>query len=317
MVAEHKIDRQKLISGHNPVLTEIATDSPLTVGNGELAFTADITGMQTLYEEYQELPLCTMSQWGWHTKPVSREKYNYTLDDLVMTEYVNREGRLLKYPQDKKVGNEDVYNWLRENPHRLNLVRVRLQWEEESISAEDITGVRQELVLYEGILYSEFQIRNNACRVRTACHNEGRDILAFSLESEALKEKKISIVLDFPYGASDITASDWTQNDRHRTTILQTSDEKMLLWRQLDRDEYYAGIYAQGGKIRKEGSHTLRIFANGEKLDISIALGKQKEQAECLSAQEVAPLVGAWIEILNQGVQGSSPWRRSPRGSVD
>lgn len=55
MVAEHKIDRQKLISGHNPVLTEIATDSPLTVGNGELAFTADITGMQTLYEEYQEL----------------------------------------------------------------------------------------------------------------------------------------------------------------------------------------------------------------------------------------------------------------------
>ena len=128
--------------------------------------------MQTLYEEYQELPLCTMSQWGWHTKPVSREKYNYTLDDLVMTEYVNREGRLLKYPQDKKVGNEDVYNWLRENPHRLNLVRVRLQWEEESISAEDITGVRQELVLYEGILYSEFQIRNNACRVRTACHND-------------------------------------------------------------------------------------------------------------------------------------------------
>ena len=35
MVAEHKIDRQELISGHNPVLTEIATDSPLTVGNGE------------------------------------------------------------------------------------------------------------------------------------------------------------------------------------------------------------------------------------------------------------------------------------------
>ena len=49
MVAEHKIDRQKLISGHNPVLTEIATDSPLTVGNGELAFTADITGTPVVY----------------------------------------------------------------------------------------------------------------------------------------------------------------------------------------------------------------------------------------------------------------------------
>lgn len=43
----------------------------------------------------------------------------------------------------------------------------------------------------------------------------------------------------------------------------------MLLWRQLDGDEYYTGIYAQGGKIRKEGSHTLHYFHNGEKLDIS------------------------------------------------
>ena len=31
MVAEHKIDRQELISGHNPVLTEIATVSSMTV----------------------------------------------------------------------------------------------------------------------------------------------------------------------------------------------------------------------------------------------------------------------------------------------
>ena len=74
MVAEHKIDRRKLISGHNPVLTEIATDSPLTVGNGELAFTADITGMQTLYEGISGTPpVVTMSQWGWHKKPVSRK----------------------------------------------------------------------------------------------------------------------------------------------------------------------------------------------------------------------------------------------------
>lgn len=192
MVAEHKIDRQKLISGHNPVLTEIATDAPLTVGNGELAFTADITRNADAIRGISGTPVVYNVTRGWHTKPVSREKYNYTLDDLVMTEYVNREGRLLKYPQDKKVGNEDVYNWLRENPHRLNLVRVRLQWEEESISAEDITGVRQELVLYEGILYSEFQIRNNACRVRTACHNEGRDILGlFSGERGTEGEKEL------------------------------------------------------------------------------------------------------------------------------
>ena len=39
------IDRFELVSRHNPVLTEANTESPLSVGNGEFAFTADITGL--------------------------------------------------------------------------------------------------------------------------------------------------------------------------------------------------------------------------------------------------------------------------------
>lgn len=58
------IDREELVSGHNPVLLEVDKESVLTVGNGEFAYSADITGMQTLYEEYDVLPLCTLSQWG-------------------------------------------------------------------------------------------------------------------------------------------------------------------------------------------------------------------------------------------------------------
>jgi protein-glucosylgalactosylhydroxylysine glucosidase len=39
--------------------------SPLSVGNGEFAFTADVTGLQTLVSEHENaMPLCTMSQWG-------------------------------------------------------------------------------------------------------------------------------------------------------------------------------------------------------------------------------------------------------------
>ena len=62
------IDRCKLVTRHNPILTQMDLESPLTVGNGELAFTADVTGMQTFYKEYKDtVPLCTQSQWGWHT----------------------------------------------------------------------------------------------------------------------------------------------------------------------------------------------------------------------------------------------------------
>ena len=60
-----KINRKKLIVQYNPNLADIDTSSPLTVGNGEFAFTADVTGLQSLYEDYKkDCPLCTMSQWG-------------------------------------------------------------------------------------------------------------------------------------------------------------------------------------------------------------------------------------------------------------
>ena len=40
------------------------------VGNGNLAFTADITGLQTFPEQYSPLvPLMTQAQWAWHSFP--------------------------------------------------------------------------------------------------------------------------------------------------------------------------------------------------------------------------------------------------------
>jgi hypothetical protein len=42
----------------------------LTVGNGEFAFTADLTGLQSLNNTYttpNSFPLYTMSNWGWHS----------------------------------------------------------------------------------------------------------------------------------------------------------------------------------------------------------------------------------------------------------
>src|SRR5262245_13253695 len=64
------IDRQALMRRHEPVLLRLDPESPLSVGNGELAFTADVTGLQTFPEEYEQtIPLATLAQWGWHTAP--------------------------------------------------------------------------------------------------------------------------------------------------------------------------------------------------------------------------------------------------------
>ena len=52
VAAAAPIDRHALVSRHDPVLRAFDTGAPLSVGNGELAFTADVTGLQTFAEAY-------------------------------------------------------------------------------------------------------------------------------------------------------------------------------------------------------------------------------------------------------------------------
>ena len=47
---QETIDRRSLVRRHNPVVREPDPLAPLSVGNGEFAFTADITGLQTFAE---------------------------------------------------------------------------------------------------------------------------------------------------------------------------------------------------------------------------------------------------------------------------
>lgn len=265
------IDRKELVSGHNPVLEEMDKESALTVGNGEFAFTADITGMQTLYEEYDVLPLCTMSQWGWHTKPVNDERYEYTLKDLVMTEYDICDGRHVIYPKKKFPGNEEVYQWLRMNPHRLNLARIGLQYKGEKIRPEQLTEIHQELKLYEGILESCFVLDGIPCKVRTACHNRGKDQLGFLIESPALADGSLTVEICFPYGSPDITASDWEAKEMHTTEVLDRMEQGILLKRQLDRDSYYVAVYSNGEVSEQLLKHTLTVKARSDVLELSAA----------------------------------------------
>lgn len=295
------INRKELIDSHNPVLTEPDKASALTVGNGELAFTADVTGLQTLYGEYDVLPLCTMAQWAWHTKPVSGERFDYTLSDLVMTEYDDCTGRHVVYPKKKMPENEEVYDWLRQNPHKLNLATVALRWQGGEIRSEQLSECRQELRLYEGILESSFRINGVLCRVRTACHNRGRDMLAFSIESEALRTGELTVELRFPYGSPDITASDWNSAGLHGTELL-SGGETTLLRRQLDRDVYYIGIRADGEVQAETQQHLVRISSAKEELSLSVAFATQKEQALPETTEEVlaASRLG-WREFWEKG----------------
>ncbi len=214
------IDREALVRRHNPTLHEADTTSPLTIGNGELAYTADVTGMQTLYREYcdRHMPLCTLSQWGWHTSPVSEERYAYHREDLIDTVYDSPKGEV-RYPIEAQPGNEEVYHWLRQNPHRLNLIRIGLvdyyRHDFQEWQADELTDMTQTLHMEEGLLESNFRRRGRKYHVESLCAAD-RDLLQFHIQSSSFQEGT-AILVAFPYGSPDISASDWEHPEKHHT----------------------------------------------------------------------------------------------------
>jgi len=270
------IERKKLVGSHNPKLNQITVNSPLSVGNGELAFTADVTGMQSLSVLYEAggFPLCTMSQWGWHTAPVSKEKAIYRFEDLQLTEY-NYADRKVTYAVEEYAGNEAVYNWLRKNPHRVHLARIGLSYRGESIQAEQLTDINQELDLYSGCIKSEFQLNKIPCRVNTMC-DATQDCLNFEVDSPLLGTDDLTVEIAFPYGSSKISGADWEAEDKHSTEIVKRDSHCVLIKRSLDKDIYY--VYMKGNMecdFSGLEQHKLSLRANRTRMRFQVMFSKE------------------------------------------
>jgi hypothetical protein len=226
-------DREAVVRRNNPRLGAIDPRAPLSLGNGEFAFTADVTGMQSLPDQYEKsIPLCTQSQWGWHTSPIPGGLSPAQLRLEMFDTY----GRPVGYPTSSR-GQEPLFNWLRENPHRLNLARIGLA----GVYAAEVRGVGQELDLWTGTLRSRFLWRGAPVTVLTCCHPV-IDAVAFSIRSRA----PLSVAIQFPYGSPAMNASDWAAADGHSTTVLRQQARSLDLERRLDADRYFVRLNWRG-----------------------------------------------------------------------
>ena len=246
------INREELLRRHHPILEKIEIDSPLTVGNGEFAFTADVTGMQSFYDHYHDahMPLCTMAQWSWHTTPASKDRPYLTLEeDVEMTEYAY-ENRVIRLPVEKKKGSEATYDWLRQNPHRPDLARIALVANGKEIAPDQLSDIHQELHLYEGKLVSQFKIEGKTTTVTTLCHQTA-DVLGFTVETE---HDDLQIRLHFPYGSHHPSGADWSKSKAHTTQLLfMAEDCHEFKWqRKMDDFTYFVTLIADQSLSTKE-----------------------------------------------------------------
>lgn len=274
------IDRKALVQRHNVRQHQLDPRSPVSVGNGEFAFTMDLTGLQSLPAEYpvgarDELPpgtlLGTQSQWGWHSVPPP-QPYDLAGSTVLYDSprgpvpYVDMVGGIVN---DRETGTSRAETWLRANAHRLDLGRIGFRWTEEGtdrpLTAADISGTAQTLDLWTGTVTSRFVLAGHQVTVTTACHPY-RDELGFRIESTAVGAG-LSVSIGFPYGSEAWhDAADWNRPEAHTTTLTgpstTTTSPGTTSWqahRSLDDSRYQVVVTGQGLEVEQPEEHRLRI----------------------------------------------------------
>jgi hypothetical protein len=247
------IDRRALVRRHNPVVTAFDPFSALTVGNGEFAFTADVTGLQTFIGECEkQFPLCTTAHWSWHTTPTPD---GVRLEDFRYRDY-DTHGRKVGYATERK-GQEQLFDWLRENPHRMHLGQIGFELKKTDGSRatpDDLKNCEQVLDLWSGALESRFEFEGQPVRIQTCCHS-ALDLIAARIDSPLLGTDKLRVLLAFPYASPEMSMADWNEPARHTTTFSCTGKSRADFTRRLDETEYHAGLQWSGAEFSQRAAH--------------------------------------------------------------
>jgi len=255
------IDRQALVTRHNVTLHQFDINNPLTVGNGEFAFTVDATGLQTFGDAFAHtIPLGTLSDWGWHTAP---NPNNWSIDTFQFKQYTNFDGRPVPYADVPHNQQTPEIKWLRANPHRLDLGQIGfiLKKSDGSLAqTNDLTDITQTLDLWNGKIISHFKFDGQPVDVETLCGAEP-DAIAVSVKSPLLKSHRLSIQIHFPYGTGDTTTADWSHPDAHTTSFSQPKPNEALFARAVDQDVYIVDAeWTESATITNTSKHQFEII---------------------------------------------------------
>ncbi|ROT22984.1 hypothetical protein EEL51_02170 [Muribaculaceae bacterium Isolate-110 (HZI)] len=228
------INREALVKRNNPHVVTVDTLASLTVGNGEFAYTVDVTGLQTFPELYRNgVPLGTQSQWGWHSFPnpdnlrheetLKSYDFGHGHPELYSTQ--------LKEPERGKSASD----WYRVNPHRLHLGIIGF----DGVKKSQISNIDQTLDMWSGTVTSDFKVDSRPVKVMTACHPD-RDMISAEITSAA----HLPVVFRMPYptGAHADDACDWTRDSLHITEVVRSGSNSALLRHTLDDTSYYINV---------------------------------------------------------------------------
>ncbi|KAF3765874.1 hypothetical protein M406DRAFT_256846 [Cryphonectria parasitica EP155] len=294
-LAKAPIDRRKIVESLNVHRNASSDTTPLQVGNGNFAFGADVTGLQTFN------PFATMSTWGWHNFSLPTTPNQTSVDGLDFTglDWWTH-GRLVNYDQPNPAEN-DISNWLIENPQRLNLGNIGLYFGRVQVDESDLTNKSQILNLWTGSIVSTFSYNNTQIRVETRAATDSSTV-GVSVESELLSTGALGLFFDFPY--SDINKFDapyvgvWNATSNHSTS-LETSATQLVIEHSLDNTSYFFTAAWEGeGQVTgpAAGTHRYFLMVPGSTNLTMTATFSQSKVSSVVGLSDLAEEAEAWWE---------------------
>jgi hypothetical protein len=255
------IDRAALVGRHAVHVNRVDPESPLSVGNGNFAFTVDVTGLQSLETVYHEdgIPLETLSTWAWHAFP---NPAGLKIEDAMKA--YNFHGRTIRFAG---LQHSPAGAYFRENPHPIPLGQISFVYEGQPLTPDDLGNIAQTLDLWTGVVRSTYTIGGQPVTVETVAHAE-RSAMAARIESPLLKTGALQVRLRFPYSHQSGTRNKpplvWNQPERHRTTVLRDENGFRQLERVLDESRYFVNLRSEGPTTFAETApHDFRLGTDG------------------------------------------------------
>ncbi|TFK20024.1 hypothetical protein FA15DRAFT_722311 [Coprinopsis marcescibilis] len=236
-----KIPRRAIISHFNPRRTSSSPNppqpqTPLPIGNGNLAFNTDLTSLQTLH------PHSILSSWSF--KPDAPPP-NRSLSDIAAytgQRWPDQSGRLIQYDFG---GPPDLEAYLRGSPNRANLARVGLlllhtdtdaDGKPKALDIEEahILDAEQVLDLWTGRLSSGFTLHGHKIHI-TSTSSLTSDTISIRLSSPLLDRPQsltttltLGLFIDFPWNEGSEKfqvpfVGYWDVPHKHSTTLTYPS----------------------------------------------------------------------------------------------
>ncbi|PGH23007.1 hypothetical protein AJ80_02922 [Polytolypa hystricis UAMH7299] len=290
----HGIDRKKVVSKYNPERTADSDETPMQVGNGDFAFGADITGLQTTR------PFAIMSSWGWHNVSLPNVPGQTEIDDFTGLDWWTH-GRLVNYNQPSPA-QPNISQWLISNPHRLNLGRIGFLYKGKNVSDDDLADKQQKLDLYSGVISSRFTLSSRRVEVTTAV-DPNSDTVSVEVKSYFIQSGDLTVFFDYPYAIGDSKfeapfVGIWDQESKHKTELVKhRGGNSAQIKHELDATTYYTTINWQGrGGISRQSHCSHRYIlepGRGQTLKFTTTFSTS-HKAETHSVDVIRRASGKW-----------------------